>query len=353
MKVAQISDVHIDYYATRLGAMKLEDGINVYHKERMALFQRMISSIITEKVDVIVISGDLHNKSKPAPQEYADVFNVLDSVPNHIPVLVIPGNHDEKTSRGCALQPLMGRRSHILVALEPQVVEWQGFNFMLMPWGTPISTVKDWCHQVNNGPKILIYHTGVMNGTLNWGETVDEAATCNLKDLEETNCTAVLLGHYHGQGPLDDAKRIWYAGSPECFNFGEAEQQKGYLIWEFVPNGLSSVTTRSNTAVPEYTTLSPEQIWDCRPGYSFGGYMRIKGEVTEAERARIIQIMKSINCAGYKLELTSKEKAQRVIQVSGRSNQEILGNYFTSKKITETSSYFAVDDEIEKEIASG
>jgi DNA repair exonuclease SbcCD nuclease subunit len=350
MKVAQISDVHIDYYATRLGAMRLENGINVYHKERVALFQQMISKVVAAKVDVIVISGDLHNKNKPAPQEYADVFNVLDSVPNHIPVLVIPGNHDETTSRGCALQPLMGRRPHMLVALEPQVVKWQGFNFMLMPWGTPIDVVKEWCTQANNAPKILVYHTGVMDGNLNWGETADEAATCNLVALEGLGCEAAMLGHYHGQGPLDIQRKIWYAGSPECFNFGEAEQPKGYLIWEFNEKSLVATCPQTNDGTPKYLTLTAQEILECPPELAFG-YLRIRGEVSENERMRIIQFMKTLKCEGYKLDLTSKEKAQRVIQVAGRTNKEILGNYFTSKKITEVSPYFEVDDEIEKEIA--
>ena len=350
MQVAQISDIHIDYYATRLGAMKLENGINIYHKERIELFASMVKTVIASHCEVLVISGDLFNKSKPTPQEYADVMSILDSVSAaSILVLIIPGNHDEITSRGCALQPFIGRRPLIRVALVPTIIPCQGLNFLLVPWGVPFSEVQQLRKQIQYNNCILVYHTGVMNGTLNWGETADEAATCTLKELESLDCDAVMLGHYHGQGPLDKANKIWYAGSPECFNFGEEGQTKGFLIWNFEQGHLSGVERRHLLNTVIYQTITPDQV---QTGYSFPGYLRIKGDVSEVERARIIKTMKTVECAGYKLELMSSSKAQRIVQVSGRTNKEILGNYFSSKKIAATQIYFDVDDEIEKELSN-
>jgi len=349
MKVAQISDVHIDYYATRLGAMHLENGINTYHIERIESFANMVKEALASHCDVIVISGDLFNKNKPTPQEYADVLSILDFAAVSVPVYIIPGNHDEITSRGCALQPLIGRRPLIKIALEPTVLVHMGWNFILAPWGTTFSNIKDIRAKIKNNC-ILVYHTGVMNGTLNWGETADEAATCTLSDLESLDCDAIMLGHYHGQGPLDKANKIWYAGSPECFNFGEERQTKGFLIWNFEQNQLACVDKKLVRSTPSYLTITPDQV---QPGYNFDGYLRVKGDVSEHERARIIKTMKLVACSGYKLELTSSEKAQRIIHVAGRTNKEILGNYFASKHISSTQIYFDVDTEIEKEIVNG
>lgn len=347
MKVLHVSDVHLDFYATRLGSMKIENGENVYHKERVQRLKSILETGVEQKVELIIVTGDLHNKSKPPPKEYADLFEVLDIVPQNIPILVIPGNHDEVTSRGCALQPLAGRRPNIFVALKIATIEWRGVTVVLAPWGTPVSEIEEWCKDLKDR-HILAYHTGVLNGQLNWGEVADEKATCELNSLINLGFDHVMLGHYHGQGPLDPDRKIWYAGSPECFNFGEQDQMKGYLIWDLETKTASPMPTTH----PYFVTLKSEDLLAGkeRLPVSDGFYVRIQGEVDEIERAKIVDICKEHK--NVKFDLKNKLKQERLVSIKGISNQDILAKYFTLKKVPtdQQNELIPLHDEIERSL---
>lgn len=84
MKFAHLSDVHIGGWR--------EDSMKVM---QLQAFQKAADICIDEKVDFIVIAGDLFNTALPPIDQIRDVAASLKKLnDNDIPVYLIPGSHD-------------------------------------------------------------------------------------------------------------------------------------------------------------------------------------------------------------------------------------------------------------------
>lgn len=341
-----MGDLHHDILATRLGKWKIVNGENAVYLERLERTRNIIYTGIREGVDVYVIAGDLFNRPKPFPQEYHDIQNILDLIPEDKYVIITPGNHDEKTARGCALGPLIGRRPNVFVTISLDTVHVLGHDFIVAPYGTRLEDIRYLQPTYVDRMPILVYHTGTAVPGQFWTElNEEEIGAVPLQNLIDLNCQAIMLGHYHGQVQL--AQNIWYCGSPEIFNFGEREQQKGFLIWDFIQDNISIKPFK--TEYPNYVTVTPQQFLG--PLYTeVEAYLCIQGVVTEEERVLVIEKLKTFTCLGVKLDISSAAKEQKMFMLKGKSNREILTDYLTSKKIAITDELLALDSNLEKSV---
>ena len=354
MRIFHIADIHIDLIATRLGKFKIVDGQNAIYLERLNRFKNLTALAVTQEVDMIVIAGDLFNRPKPFPQELWDVASILDNIPPHIRVIVIPGNHDEFTQRGCALQPLQNRRSNVDIVLTPRWINIKGVDFVIAPWGTDLDTLKKFrnlsfrekgVEPILDGP-VMIGHLGTTLEGQHWTEIAGEIGTVALDDLKGLNFRGILLGHYHGQ--VDLGQNIWYPGSPECYNFGEAGQTKGFLRWDIADNDLRVQPHHLNDK-PYFRTFTVEEFLDFQdPG--FPGYVRIQGEANEQQKALVLSRLENFQCEDYKLDLQSTTKMTKVFTLKGKSNIEILTNWLESKNIPVKQALLELDQDIEGEV---
>ena len=347
MKILQVSDIHLDFYAKRLGSLHIVNGKNIVYEERVERLSSIIQAGIDQKVDAFALTGDIHNKSRPTPQEYFDFYGILDSIPPEIIVFVIPGNHDENTDRGCPLMPLLYRRKNIVVALKPILYNFKGVGIIMAPWNTPFDEVKRMVSTSAHEQNILMYHVGVLTKGFNWGEIDGEPGTIPLEDLEELGANGVMLGHYHGQVEL--SHNIWYAGSPECFNFGEERHEKGYLIWEIdetVERRSGVKVTPVKTDYPRFYTFDAKEFLALVTP-KIDGFVRVNGDVTEEERAAVIAKLRDFKCLDSKLDLTSKMKSRKLFTLKGKSNIEILQNYLEGMGVENTEKLIEVDQDIE------
>lgn len=104
MKIMHISDLHI--------GMKLK-GFDLTNDIENAL-EQVISILKKEKVECLIIAGDIYDKSVPTDIS----FNVLDSflnklVDENIITFIIAGNHDSKEKLGYAKEILKNQKIYI------------------------------------------------------------------------------------------------------------------------------------------------------------------------------------------------------------------------------------------------
>ena len=142
MKILHTADNHHDFFATRLGSMQIVDGKNAIYEERVNRTKQIVQVGMKEKVDFFVFAGDFFNKTKPPPQEYSDAIDIFDSIAEKKPVIIIAGNHDETTAKGCPLSVIEGRNKNIHVSWFIDSFELNGVEFVLAPWGTEMDAIK-------------------------------------------------------------------------------------------------------------------------------------------------------------------------------------------------------------------
>jgi len=345
MKLLSTSDWHININAARMG--KPTTAAQTREK-RLAILRYVIQQGIDNDVDVYYIAGDTFDKSQPYPQDYADLIDILNMIPKTKTIFIINGNHDEWTAKGVGLQVIEKYRDNIIIIVETsqfsrkdETTDEFEYNVILAPWGSKLETIKKLTESAPNLQPILIFHAGVKDEKHHWVELEGEEGNYHLDDLKALKCKAIILGHYHNQQEL--APGIWYNGSPDnVHGFSEENDTKGALIWD-IGEKVTVTPISTNHLVDKYKTFTPEQFMEVE---EFDGYVRVKGEVDEKERLLIIKKLIDFKCLDYSVDLKNKTRNNRVFQLEGQTDQEILGNYLKQKDIKNIKEILKLDKEL-------
>lgn len=258
MRILHTADWHVG--RTLHGAALLADQIDALYG--------VVELAIAERADVIVVAGDLYDRSAPAADAMAALGQVIETivVRTGIPIVAIAGNHDGPDRIDFLRGPL--RRANIHFAgrptSEPQLVtledEHGPVSFCLLPYiepGTARALFADdtiTSHDaalrrlaaearqaVPPGTRsVAIAHAFVKGGTPAGSErtlAVGGAEQVGADAFDGFTYTA--LGHLHREQAVTD--RVRYSGSPYPYSFDEAGHDKGALLVELGRDGVEQV----------------------------------------------------------------------------------------------------------------
>ncbi len=263
MKILQTGDWHIG---------KLVHGVHMTSDQRVILSQ-LVALIETEKPQVLLITGDLYDRSIP-PVEAVELLDEMLSeiiLKHRITVIVIAGNHDSPDRVGFASKMLMNQglfiAGHISKTIEPIVVEdeYGEVNFYPIPFSEPAvvrelygdDAIRDHDSAMNaimdriqknidkSKRNICIAHAYMM-GAIPL-ETSDSERPLSIGGSEMVNVDYFEPFHYVAVGHLHRPQKvkhehIRYAGSLLKYSFSEATQKKSVTLMEM--DGLGKVDIR-------------------------------------------------------------------------------------------------------------
>ncbi|MBO0440434.1 exonuclease SbcCD subunit D [Candidatus Enterococcus ikei] len=223
-------------------------------EEQVDAFGQILTIAKDEKVDAIVVAGDLYDRSVPSV-EAIEVFNrmiIEMNLQEKFPVLAISGNHDSSTRLETGGPWFIQSDFYLNTRLDQafQPVEMQNTQFFLLPYFEPISariyfdnedirTIEQAMKEViiemkqqfkPNMAHVLVSHFFVAGSEKSDSETklmVGGLDTVPLSLLESFDYVA--LGHLHGKNALQ-AENARYSGSPLKFSLSEMNQKKGVWI---------------------------------------------------------------------------------------------------------------------------
>ena len=255
---------------------KLVQGVYMTEDQRHVLYQ-FIQAIDEEKPDVVIIAGDLYDRSLPP----VDAVDLLDEIlaeivlKRKVPVLSIAGNHDSPTRLQFGSKLMKESGLHIVGELRADLQpirltdEFGEVHFHLVPFAEP-STVKnlfddDSIHTYDDAMKkmietieanmdkskrhVFIGHAFITPHGDKEDNTSDSERPLAIGGSECVSAQYFKSFHYTALGHLHKAhyvlnETIRYSGSPLKYSASEANHEKGFLIVDMDQEGQVSITKR-------------------------------------------------------------------------------------------------------------
>jgi len=275
IRFAQLSDLHL---GARLSGGRLavpEERAEVRRRDLRGAFVRFIETALAEKVDLVLLPGDLFDTPEPSPQDVDFLIGQVNRL-DPIPVVLAAGNHDPYSRTSIyntrsaiyaerpATSPRWGAHVHLLTKATFETIELDGVRVTGCAYhhDTPLGhgpfedlpRPKDTPDDVVN---ILFFH-----GALHIpGLTDADEPACNPftpETLADAAYDYAAVGHYHSWRLIrDDAGRLLgaYAGAPVALAAGR-EGDHGFLIGRLG-------TGRSRAIAPEnlrFVRADPRRI---------------------------------------------------------------------------------------------
>ncbi len=262
MKILHTADWHLGKYLNNQSLLE----------DQKFILRQLLELIRKEKPDVVIIAGDLYDRSVP-PAEAVTLFD--DTIHKIIseyrtPIIAIAGNHDSADRVHCYSNLLEKQgfyiRGKLQFPIKPIILndEHGPVHFYPVPYTEPerlrylvndakIRTHEDVMKYVTSEiheslPKnvraVCIAHAFITGGEPAESErmlTVGGAETVSVQLFDLFSYTA--LGHLHRPQQFLEGK-VSYSGSPLKYSFSEAENQKSVTIIQLDGLGLITVSKR-------------------------------------------------------------------------------------------------------------
>lgn len=267
MKIFHTADWHLG---------KVVQGVSMTEDQQFVLNQ-FLHAIDEEKPDVVIIAGDLYDRSFP-PVEAVDLLDDLLAeivIKRKVPVLSIAGNHDSPTRLqfGNKLMKESGLyiKGELDNLLEPVILndEYGEVHFHLIPFAEP-STVKhifedltinsydeamkkiiDTIEEQMDHSKrhVFVGHAFVTPTGEKEDNTSESERPLSIGGTECVNAHYFKNFHYTALGHLHKAhyvlnETIRYSGSPLKYSSSEANHEKGFYIVQLDEKGNVEVEKR-------------------------------------------------------------------------------------------------------------
>lgn len=287
--VLHFADAHIDM--ANYGRHDPQTGLPVRVMDFLASLDVIIDTAIKERVDLVLFAGDAYKDRNPAPtfqREWGRRIMRLSRA--EIPTLLLVGNHD--------LSPALGR-AHALESFDTlevphvQVIEKpcllksndiEGINLQVIaiPWISRSGLISSLGLQADDPAQIYDRMSELLADLVDeWlSRQVDPdlptilAAHCSIEGaqyggermvmlgsdlvlppslVKDSRLDYVALGHIHKFQDLNIGNKppVVYAGSIERVDFGEAQDDKGFVI-AHVERGKTEYEWRKLTGIRQF-----------------------------------------------------------------------------------------------------
>ncbi|WP_224279432.1 exonuclease SbcCD subunit D [Nocardioides lacusdianchii] len=243
-----------------------------FHREDLlghqgAFVDHLLEVVQAEKVDVVVVSGDVYDRALP----HVDAVALADETfarlaASRAKVVVSSGNHDSaqrlgfgsrlmdaagvfvRTSAASVGSPVVLKDRHGDVAIH--AIPFLDPSALLEPWSLghrsheaalseAMTRVRRDLAARTKARSVVLAHAFVAGATPSESErdiSVGGVSRVSTSTFDGIDYTA--LGHLHGPHVLSDALR--YSGSPLAYSFSEADQVKGSWLVELNARGFAS-----------------------------------------------------------------------------------------------------------------
>lgn len=278
-------------------------------EDQRAWFGRLYDFLAAERVELVLVAGDIYDRIIPSGAAVALLDEVLCHITQTlgIPVVLIAGNHDSAERLGFGRRLLAGAGAFVAAVPErdPTPLRFSDAYGALYVWPTPYADAAAvralYPEEDVTGPgqaaAVLIGRAAARldpdarNLALAHGFFMDTASdglagaldACSPAVFERFDYAA--LGHLHSAIPVG-RETVRYAGSPIKYAVAEAGQQKAVTLLDLREKGRLEVTQHSIAATHDLRELTGRFDELCLPDAATEDYVFVNltddGEIFDA-----------------------------------------------------------------------
>jgi exonuclease SbcD len=215
LKILHTADIHLGAKFSGLG----NKGVSQREQLR-ATFKNVIATAINERVNIVLIAGDLFDANQQ-PQRNIDLvieqFNLLGS--NNIPVCLIPGTHDSLDSSSIYRKvDFEGKCSNLKIFADENISckEYPGLG--LTVYGKPNLSNRSYISPLKGlKPSTSTkFHIAMAHGSFYIPERIaEDDHVFRLEEVKASGMDYLALGHWHRVYSCSEKPPAWYSGPPE------------------------------------------------------------------------------------------------------------------------------------------
>ena len=250
LRLLHTADVHLGARHTDLG-----EQAAAQRERQFAAFRTAVDLAITEKVDVVLIAGDLFDSNTQPKRSVERVVAELGRlVAAKIRTVIIPGTHDvyDRASiyRVHDLAALAGSMADddLVTVLTPDRPSVHLAACDVIVHG-PVFATKRAPHSPLRDLKVVggagaTWHIGIVHGSLSIPDKTDrDEVVFTREEIEATGLDYLALGHWHSAQQGTAGSTTWaYSGAPEPVAVTQDGAGKALLVELNEVNGTRTVT---------------------------------------------------------------------------------------------------------------
>jgi len=215
LKILHTADIHLGTKFSGLG----NKGATQREQLR-ATFKNVIAAAIDERVNIVLIAGDLFDANQQ-PQRNIDLvieqFNLLNQ--NNIPICLIPGTHDSLDSSSIYKKvDFEGKCSNLKIFTDENISYKEYTGLDLTVYGKPNLSNRSYISPMKGlKPSTSSkFHIAMAHGSLYIPEKIsDDDHVFRLEEVKASGMDYLALGHWHRVYRCSEKPPAWYSGPPE------------------------------------------------------------------------------------------------------------------------------------------
>lgn len=237
--------------------------------------EKVVNEIVglqqTRKIDLVVHCGDFKEYYNPVDVRVVNFgVSTVQRIKEHSPLVCVLGNHDRVGMHKDSNNWLPALQAAGAEVFDKRgIVPGNGYVLYVLPYCSDIDRLRESAKKLakharalKNQVKILTFHETLYGCKFNLMKTANDARV-KPADLCTDAYDICIGGDVHISQTL--GKNIWYVGSPFPINWGEANQSKGYIIYDTVTRKVEYVESKQprlyDESWPMFREHKPKQ-WD-------------------------------------------------------------------------------------------
>ncbi len=244
IRLLHTADVHLGCKFASLGTKGEKQ-----REQLRATFKRVIPLAIEEKVDIVLIAGDLFDSNQVSDKNIrlvSEQFKFLAEA--NIPVCLIPGTHDCFDSNSVYRKIDFARES-------PNVTVFTGDDWSHKDFPHLSLTVYGRPNQSNRSRQSPLqglkrqtssrFHIALAHGSLDIGSVEPDDHVFTPEEIRNSGMDYIALGHWHRPYACTEKEvPAWYSGPPELISLDQKEPGQVLLV-SITDSGAVNVEKRT------------------------------------------------------------------------------------------------------------